>query len=107
MCLWWVKKSARDSGLEEFTVEAYSDGEWKELAKGTTIGYKRLFRFPDCRAEKLRLTVNKSRAEAHILQAGAFYAGTTDVRQDLAILQPKVSKKNWKILDADSEVSGI
>lgn len=98
-----IRKGQR---VEEFTVEAYSDGEWKELAKGTTIGYKRLFRFPDCRAEKLRLTVNKSRAEAHILQAGAFYAGTTEVRQDSAILQPKVSKKNWKILDADSEVSG-
>lgn len=92
--------------VEEFTVEACSDGEWKELAKGTTIGYKRLFRLPDCRAEKIRLTVNKSRAAAHILQAGVFFAGTTDSRQDAAVLQPEVSKKNWKVLAADSEVAG-
>lgn len=98
-----IRKGQR---VEEFTVEAYTGGEWKELAKGTTIGYKRLFRFPDCQAEKIRLTVNKSRATAHILHAGAFYAGATESRQDTAISQPKVSKKNWTILDADSEIPG-
>ena len=92
--------------VEEFTVEAYSGGEWKELAKGTTIGYKRLFRLPDGQAEKIRLTVNKSRAAAHILQAGVFFAGPTESRQDAAILQPEVSKKNWKVLAADSEITG-
>ena len=97
-----IRKGQR---VEEFTVEAYSDGEWKELVKGTTIGYKRLFRFPDCRAEKLRLTVNKSRAEAHILQAGAFYAGTTDVRENDFHVSD-VSVKDWKVIASDSEISG-
>ena len=99
-----IRKGQR---VEEFTVEAYQNGEWKELAKGTTIGYKRLFRFPDSQAEKIRLTVNKTRAAAHILQAGAFYAGSTDARPDVVVSQPKVSKKNWTVLAADSEVAGF
>ena len=32
--------------VKAFTVEALVDGNWKELAKATTIGYKRILRFP-------------------------------------------------------------
>lgn len=91
--------------VEEFTVEAYHDGKWEKLVKGTTIGYKRLFRFPDCQAEKIRLTVNKSRAAAHILQVGAFYAESAE-EQQRTFHSGDVPVKDWKVIAFDSGLSG-
>lgn len=60
--------------VEEFSVEIYEQGQWKQIAKGTTIGYKRLLRFADCQAEKLRITINNTRAEANIENIGLYFA---------------------------------
>lgn len=38
---------------ETFTVEALTAGGWKEIAKGTTVGYKRLIRIPAIEATQL------------------------------------------------------
>lgn len=38
--------------VEEVDVEVFTDGAWKTVAQGTTIGYKRMFRFPAVEAEK-------------------------------------------------------
>lgn len=43
--------------VKSFTVEALVDGSWKEIAKETTIGYKRILRFPTVEATKLRLNI--------------------------------------------------
>ncbi|QJW89778.1 alpha-L-fucosidase [Spirosoma taeanense] len=43
--------------VKSFTVEALVDGSWKEIARETTIGYKRILRFPTVQATKLRLTI--------------------------------------------------
>ncbi|WP_332368055.1 discoidin domain-containing protein [Spirosoma telluris] len=43
--------------VKSFTVEAFVDGNWKEIAKQTTIGYKRILRFPTIEATQLRLTI--------------------------------------------------
>ena len=40
--------------VKAFTVEALVDGNWKELAKATTIGYKRILRFPSVKATQVR-----------------------------------------------------
>ena len=60
--------------VESFTVEALIDGIWQQLGEGTTVGYKRLLRFPECKAEKIRVTVNGSRGIANISKVGLFYA---------------------------------
>ena len=60
--------------VEEFTVEGLINNEWRELTKGTTIGYKRLLRFPDTEATKLRLTITETRDNANIQKFGAYYA---------------------------------
>ena len=66
-----IRKGQR---VEEFTVEAWINDQWKELAKGTTIGYKRLLRFEDVSTTKLRLTVSKTRDIANISKVGAYHA---------------------------------
>lgn len=44
--------------IEDFTIEVFTNGAWRHVAEGTTVGYKRLVRFSDSKAEKLRVTVN-------------------------------------------------
>ena len=60
--------------VEVFKVEGLIDGEWKKLAEGTTIGYKRLLRFDDVAPEKIRITLIEARFSANISEIGAYYA---------------------------------
>ncbi len=48
--------------VKSFTLEALTNGNWKEIAKGTTIGYKRILRFNTVKATKLRLTITDSKS---------------------------------------------
>jgi len=41
--------------VESFTVEALTEQGWQEVAKGTTVGYKRMVRFPAVKAFFLSL----------------------------------------------------
>lgn len=97
-----IRKGQR---VEEFTVEGMFNGEWKELGKGTTVGYKRLLRFDECQPEKIRLTIDRCRAAANIRCAGAYYAPSVD-KPEAAARTSETSKKDWKVLAADSEVAG-
>ncbi len=60
--------------VEAFTIEAFINNEWRLLTEGTTIGYKRLIKFPDTKATKLRLTIDETRDNANIQKFGAYYA---------------------------------
>jgi alpha-L-fucosidase len=64
----------RGQRVEHFTIEAFYDGEWHNIAEGTTIGYKRLLRFEECRAERIRVTIDECRTSAHIANVGLYYA---------------------------------
>lgn len=58
--------------VENFTVEALVDGEWKLIAKGTTIGYRRLLKFEKTQAEQIRVTISSTRATASISAVGLY-----------------------------------
>ncbi|UCG46881.1 MAG: alpha-L-fucosidase [Phycisphaerales bacterium] len=60
--------------VEQFTLEALEGSGWKEFARGTTIGYKRLLRFDQVKARKVRLTILKSRVCPTISGFGLYYA---------------------------------
>ena len=60
--------------VESFTVEALTEQGWQEVAKGTTVGYKRMVRFPAVKATQLRVKINECRLTAHISQVAAYYA---------------------------------
>ncbi|PON66488.1 Glycoside hydrolase [Parasponia andersonii] len=47
--------------------------EWKKVANGTTVGYRRLLPFPVVRARYLRFVIDKSRAEPLISYLGIYY----------------------------------
>jgi alpha-L-fucosidase len=52
--------------VESFTVEAKTNDKWDVIASGTTIGYKRLLRFPSVTSDEIRLSINSSRSKPHI-----------------------------------------
>ena len=48
--------------VKAFKVEALVDGNWQELTKQTTIGYKRLLRFPTVTARQVRLVITDAKS---------------------------------------------
>lgn len=60
--------------VKAFTVDALVDGAWKELAAGTTIGYKRIVRFATVKSNKVRLRITAAKACPLIAATGLYYA---------------------------------
>jgi alpha-L-fucosidase len=58
--------------VEKFVLEAYAGRQWKEIASGTTIGYKRLIRFPAVTAHAVRLRILSSRMNPTISEFGLY-----------------------------------
>ena len=52
--------------VEKFIIEALVGEQWDTVAAGTTIGYKRFLRFPEVRADEVRLTIVSARARPYI-----------------------------------------
>ena len=75
--------------MEAFTVEALTADGWKEIAKGTTVGYKRLIRIPAVEARQLRVKVDACRLAANISEGAAYYARP---------LEESAAKENWNDL---------
>lgn len=63
---------AKGQRVEAFTLSAMVDGNWVEVGSGSTIGYKRMLRFPAVEATALKLTVNQSRNTANIKKISAY-----------------------------------
>ena len=58
--------------IEQFVLE-YQDGiEWKKIAEGTTVGYKRLIRFDAVTANKVRLRILSSRLNPTLSEFGLY-----------------------------------
>jgi alpha-L-fucosidase len=60
--------------VERFKLEAWDGHAWKEFAQATTIGYKRLLRFPAVKSSKVRLTIIDARDCPTIREIGLFKA---------------------------------
>ena len=58
--------------VEKFHIDAFMAGAWKRVAGGTTIGYKRLLRFPAVTASRIRLVIDASRWSPAIAAFGVF-----------------------------------
>jgi len=67
----FIEKGQR---VEKFKVEAMVDGEWKEIANSTTIGYKKMLRFSAVESNQIRLTIEEARDGALISTFNLFEA---------------------------------
>ena len=60
--------------VKSFTLEALVEGNWKEVAKATTIGYKRILRFPSVKATRVRFSITDSKSCPLISNIGIYNA---------------------------------
>jgi len=58
--------------IESFRLEALAGDNWKEFARGTTVGYKRLLRFPAVTARAVRLVIEGSRTSPTLSDFGLY-----------------------------------
>jgi len=59
--------------IEAFALDAFQDGQWRELARATTVGHKRLLRFDDATAQRVRVRILESRVAPTLANFGLFY----------------------------------
>ncbi|MBR5193406.1 MAG: alpha-L-fucosidase [Bacteroidaceae bacterium] len=95
---------AQGQRVEDFLVEAYSNGTWQYAAEGTTVGYKRLLRFSDCQPEKIRVTLRGARGTANISNVGLYYAEPLQDK-DAKVKLSHVETEGWKAVGADAAVA--
>ncbi|MEN6310778.1 MAG: hypothetical protein ABFD80_04490, partial [Acidobacteriota bacterium] len=62
----------RGQRIESFALDIRDGGAWREIAKGTTIGWKKLLRFPSVTTERVRLRILKARAEPAVPEFGLY-----------------------------------
>jgi alpha-L-fucosidase len=58
--------------VERFRVDQWRSGAWSAIARGTTIGEKRLLRFPVVSTRKVRFVMEESRGAFMISALGVF-----------------------------------
>lgn len=56
--------------ISQFHIEVLLKREWHLLVNGTTVGYKRLLYFPKVKAQNLKLSIDRSRADPLISYFG-------------------------------------
>ncbi len=64
--------------VEEFSLEAWDGRTWRRFAEGTTIGYKRLIRFPEVISQKVKLRILKSRSSPALSSFGLYKTPISD-----------------------------
>ena len=65
---------AEGQRVEQYRVEALTAQGWQEVARGTTIGHKKLDRIPEVEASRVRLTIDRSRGIPLLRALGLFQA---------------------------------
>lgn len=89
--------------VEQHAVDAWVDGAWKEIARATNIGYKRILRFPDVTTDKLRIRILASRLTPTLCDVTAHHYAARPPRlsasQDvngLITIEPMKQDFGWK-----------
>lgn len=58
--------------VEKFSVDAFRDDRWQTIAEATTIGFKRILKFPAVNASRIRVTILQSKASPVISTIGIY-----------------------------------
>jgi len=59
--------------IREYHIDGFHNGLWKQLAKGQSVGRKKIDYFPEVRVSKIRVNVTKSVGKPLIRKLAAFY----------------------------------
>jgi alpha-L-fucosidase len=88
--------------IAKHAVDAYIDGNWKEIAHATNIGNRRILRFPDVTTDRIRIRILDSRSNPAISSVSAYYYQSRppvlDSKRSLegmVSIEPKNKGFNW------------
>jgi alpha-L-fucosidase len=84
-CLMLQEHIASGQRVEAFDVDVFSDGQWRQAASGTVIGYKRLLRFADANVSRLRIRFTQFRQRPTLATMGLYFAPAV-------VSAPKISR---------------
>ncbi len=90
--------------VKAFTVDAYQNGSWKEVAKATTIGNKRILRIPSTTASKIRIHITDSKA-CPLISTLSVYNAPVETQSNYNEKGKLNVTKSWKILNGDATAS--
>lgn len=62
--------------IEKFRLQTWNGHSWQQFAEGTTIGYKRLLRFPPVTTTRVRLLIDQSRTSPTLSNFGLYKTPT-------------------------------
>ncbi len=95
--------SVRGERIESLKLLARVDGEWKEVAECTNVGFKRILRFADVTTDCFQITITGTRAEPYIAEVSAHYYEARPPQLDVVraldgtvTIEPKRDKFEWK-----------
>ncbi|MEM6347759.1 MAG: discoidin domain-containing protein, partial [Bacteroidota bacterium] len=88
--------------VQAFNVEAMIDNEWKEITEQTTIGYKRILRFPTVMASQIRINIKAAKANAVLSNLEIYNAPALLVAPEVS--RDKKGLVNLRVPDEDLEV---
>ncbi|MFA6455187.1 MAG: alpha-L-fucosidase [Bacteroidota bacterium] len=60
--------------IEKFHLDWWNEHQWEKLVEGTTVGYKRLMRFPEVTTGKIRIVIDSSRMNPTLASFGVYAA---------------------------------
>lgn len=58
--------------IKSFVVESWEDETWKEIASGTTVGYKRILRLGNTKTKKIRVRITAAKASPTLSNLAVF-----------------------------------
>lgn len=88
--------------IKGFVLEAETAEGWKEIHKGTTVGIKRILRFDDVEASKLRFTISDAKASPTLARIGVFHAPKLVVEPD--VIRDKSGQVNIQVPEKSVDV---
>ncbi|WP_346859683.1 alpha-L-fucosidase [uncultured Draconibacterium sp.] len=86
--------------VKKFTVETFTDNNWKEVASQTTIGRKRILRLPNTVASRVRLTIVDSKACPVISNIELYKAPKV-------LVEPKISRTKNGLVSIEGADNGV
>ncbi len=88
--------------VKSFTIEALIDDQWQQLAEETTIGYKRILRFPTVEATKLRFNITGAKSNPVISNIAVYDA--PQLLTPPSVIRGKSGKVTIIPVDKESEI---
>ncbi len=69
--------------VREYAIEGHVNGSWKEIVKGTSIGYKRIERFDSVEIDAVRVRFTRFSYVPVVKDFSVYYVGNNSVSQKL------------------------